>query len=151
MRNFKNAPNALLSPFLVGPCFIYAYLQYAVGQNFDRFCVWRPFDQKWHCAIFESCVFLQNPLFLENTSFGQRILSCTGHGSVWEKKALSDFRFRLPLIGEKNCILKINSASGIVILEIGNIHVWPLPFCDTSGIACNGRVVVLDAHVWKSQ
>ena len=35
-------------PFLVSSCFTYAYLQYAVGQNFVRFCVWSPFKQKQH-------------------------------------------------------------------------------------------------------
>ena len=69
MKNFKNAPNSLLSPFLVSSWFIYAYLQYAVGQNFDRFCVWRPFDQKWHLAIFESRAFLHKFALFEKHIF----------------------------------------------------------------------------------
>ena len=61
----KKSPNRLLRPFLGSLCFIYAYLQYAVGQNFDRFCVWSPFNQKWSAAIFESCVFLPKNALLE--------------------------------------------------------------------------------------
>ena len=54
----KNPPISLLRPFLGSLCFICAYLQYAVGQNRARFCVWSRFVRKSHFSIFLFCTFV---------------------------------------------------------------------------------------------
>ena len=99
-------------------CFTYAYLQYAVGQNFDRFCVWSPLNQKWHFAMFESCVFLQKSLFLKNAFFVQWIISLTEPWPVQEIIPLYDLFFALPPIGIRMCVCNIFSNTKTDTLQI---------------------------------
>ena len=118
-------PYSHLSSFLVSSCFTYAYLQYAVGQKFDRFCVWSPLNQKWHFAIFESCVFLQKSLFLKNAFFVQWIISLTEPWPVQEIIPLYDLFFALPPIGIRMCVCNIFSNTRTDTLQICTFLFWP--------------------------